>query len=134
MNGLLIWRMHVVFQGRTAVKKQMHFLNGSRKPMSRWACQIMWIMCAFIKASLLIFLQTDILGKAFPEIRKTSFLVIISVVLIVCNLFIAGEIERFSIIDNSVIKIVITGFAVLVIPVIMLIFARKGENKKCAED
>ena len=93
-----------------------------------------WIMCAFIKASLLIFLQTDILGKAFPEIRKTSFLVIISVVLIVCNLFIAGEIERFSIIDNSVIKIVITGFAVLVIPVIMLIFARKGENKKCAED
>ena len=84
-----------------------------------------WIMCAFIKATLLILLQTDILGKAFPKIKKTNFLVIISVALIIANLFIAGEIERFSIIDNSVIKIVITAFAVLVIPVVVLIFARK---------
>ncbi len=93
-----------------------------------------WIMCAFIKATLLIFLQTDILNSSFPKIRKTSFLVIISIALIVANLFIAGEIERFLIIDNSVIKIIVTGITVLVIPIVVLLFSRKGKVKKCVED
>ena len=93
-----------------------------------------WIMCAFIKASLLIFLQTDILGKAFPKVKKVSFFIIIGITLIVSNLFIAGEIERFSIIDNSVIKIIVTGITGLIIPFIMLIFARKGRTKECVED
>lgn len=87
-----------------------------------------WIMCAFIKASLLIFLQTDILVKAFPKVRKVSFLIFIGVLLIIANLFVAGEIERFSIIDNSVIKIIITGITVLVLPFTVLIFARKGRK------
>ena len=93
-----------------------------------------WIMCAFIKASLLIFLQADILSKAFPKVRKTSFLVIIGVLSIIANLFVAGEIERFSIIDNSIIKIIVTGITVIIIPIIVLIFARKESIKKCVED
>ncbi len=93
-----------------------------------------WIMCAFIKASLLVFLQTDILAKAFRKSKKTSFIAIIGVFLIIANLFIAGEIERFSIIDNSTIKIIITGITVLLIPIIVLFFARKGSAKKCVED
>ena len=88
-----------------------------------------WIMCAFIKASLLIFLQTDMLGKAFPKVRKVSFLMIIGMLLIIANLFVAGEIERFSIIDNSGVKIIITGITVLLIPIIVLFFARKGRVK-----
>ena len=93
-----------------------------------------WIMCAFIKASLLIFLQANILSKAFPKVRKTSFLVIIGVLSIIANLFVAGEIERFSIIDNSIIKIIVTGITVIIIPIIVLIFARKESIKKCVED
>lgn len=93
-----------------------------------------WIMCAFIKASLLIFLQADILSKAFPKVRKTSFLVIIGVLSIIANLFVAGEIERFSIIDNSIIKIIVTGITVIIIPIIVLVFARKESIKKCVED
>ncbi len=85
-------------------------------------------------ASLLIFLQADILSKAFPKVRKTSFLVIIGVLSIIANLFVAGEIERFSIIDNSIIKIIVTGITVIIIPIIVLIFARKESVKKCVED
>ena len=92
-----------------------------------------WIMCAFIKTALLIYLQTDILSKAFHKVRKVSFLVIIGIALIIANLFIAGEIERFSIIDDAVIKIIITGVAVLFIPIIVLIFEGKERNKKCEE-
>lgn len=92
-----------------------------------------WIMCAFIKASLLIFLQADILYKAFPQIRKESYLVAIGIATIVANLIIAGEIERFSVVDSSIIKIIVTGVTVLLIPCIMLIFAKKGRNSKCEE-
>lgn len=92
-----------------------------------------WIMCAFIKASLLIFLQTDILAKAFPKVRKVNLLVIIGIALIVANLFIAGGFERFSIIDDSIVKIFVTGITVLIIPIIVLIFARKGSSE-CVED
>lgn len=88
-----------------------------------------WIMCAFIKASLLIFLQTDILGTAFPKVRKHIFLVIIGIFLIVANLFTAGEIERFSIIDNSVIKVFVTGITVLIVPIIILFFVKKRRVK-----
>jgi hypothetical protein len=91
-----------------------------------------WIMCAFIKASLLIFLQADILGKVFPKVQKRNYLVAIGIVTIITNLVVAGEIERFSIIDNSVIKIIITGITVLLIPIIVLFFARKGRHK-CVE-
>ena len=91
-----------------------------------------WIMCAFIKASLLIFLQADILGKVFPKIQKRNCLVAIGIVTIITNLVVAGEIERFSIIDNSVIKIIVTGITVLLIPIIVLFFARKGRHK-CVE-
>ena len=91
-----------------------------------------WIMCAFIKASLLIFLQADILGKVFPKVQKRNYLIAISIVTIITNLVVAGEIERFSIIDNSVIKIIVTGITVLLIPIIVLFFARKGKHK-CVE-
>lgn len=92
-----------------------------------------WIMCAFIKASLLIFLQMEILHKVFPKVQKVNYLITVGGLSIIANLIIAGEIERFSVIDNSVIKIIVTGITAFLIPLIMLIIARKGSNKKCVE-
>lgn len=92
-----------------------------------------WIMCAFIKASLLIFLVTDILHKEFPRLKKTNYLVATGVLSVILNLFIAGGIERFSVIDNSIIKIVITVITVFIIPLLVLIFVRKRRTEKCAE-
>ncbi len=92
-----------------------------------------WIMCAFIKASLLIFLQIEILHKEFPKIPKINYLITVGGLSIIANLIIAGEIERFSIIDNSVIKIIVTGITAFLIPLIMLFVARKGRSKKCEE-
>lgn len=92
-----------------------------------------WIMCAFIKASLLIFLQMEILHKVFPKVQKVNFLITVGGLSIIANLIIAGEIERFSVIDNSVIKIIVTGITAFLIPLLILIIARKGSNKKCVE-
>ncbi len=88
-----------------------------------------WIMCAFIKASLLIFLQADILYKEFPKFKKVNYLVVIGGLSIVANLIIAGEIERFSIVDSSSIKIIITGITAFLIPLIMLFLSKRGKVK-----
>ena len=92
-----------------------------------------WIMCAFIKASLLIYLQADIIHMAFPKIKKTSCLVIIGVLATVSNLFIAGEIQRFALIDNSNIKIIMTGITAFLIPLIVFFITRQRRSKKCEE-
>lgn len=90
-----------------------------------------WIMCAFIKAALLIYLQADILKKEFPRLKKMHILVCIGVLAIISNLIIASGIQRFNIIDNSIIKIILTGITAVLIPLIILIFSRKGSDKKC---
>lgn len=90
-----------------------------------------WIMCAFIKASLLIFLQTDIFCREFPKIKKIYFLAAIGILLVITNLIVAGEIERFSFIDNSVIKVIVTGTTAVIIPTVMLFVTRGEKKKKC---
>lgn len=90
-----------------------------------------WIMCAFIKAGLLIWLQNDILKKEFPKFKPVHSLIGIGVLAIISNLIIAEGIERFNIIDNAVIKVIVTGITAFLIPLIILIFCRKGRNKKC---
>lgn len=90
-----------------------------------------WIMCAFIKAALLIWLQADILKKEFPKLQKKHSLVCIGILAIISNLVIAGGIQRFNIIDSSIIKTVLTGITAFLIPLIILIFCRKGSSKKC---
>lgn len=90
-----------------------------------------WIMCAFIKATLLIWLQADILKKEFPRLKKVHILVCIGVLAIISNLIIAGGIQRFNIIDSSIIKIILTGITAVLIPLIMLIMCRKERTEKC---
>lgn len=91
-----------------------------------------WIMCAFIKAGLLIYLQSEILTKFFGKFKRVTFIITIGILTIVANLLISGQIERFTIIDNSIIKILMTIITVVLIPLVVLIFFRK-EKKKCEE-
>ncbi len=89
-----------------------------------------WIMCAFIKAGLLIFLQSDILKNQFGFFTRTQYLFVIGLLTIIANLLISGQIRRFTIIDSSIVKIVITFITVVLIPSGVLIFTRK-EHEKC---
>ena len=89
-----------------------------------------WIMCAFIKAGLLIFLQTDILTEYFGRFKRLHYIVAIGLLTIIANLIISQQIQLFSLVDSSVIKIILTGISVLLIPLLVLIFSRK-EIKKC---
>lgn len=90
-----------------------------------------WILCAFIKAGLLIYLQADILHKEFQKIQRQHFIAIIALITIVTNLFISGEFTRFSLVDNSVVKLIVTTLTAFVIPIGVLILIRKGQYKKC---
>ena len=91
-----------------------------------------WIMCAFIKAGLLIFLQADILKTYFGKFKRLTFISIIGILTIIANLFVSGRIERFTVIDNSIIKIIMTTITVVLIPLFVLVVFRKGKGK-CAE-
>ena len=89
-----------------------------------------WIMCAFIKAGLLIYLQSELLEKHFGKFRKGQYVVAIGVLTIIANLIISQRIEWFKVIDDSRIKVIITGISVLIIPLFTLIL-KGGRSKKC---
>ena len=88
-----------------------------------------WIMCAFIKAGLLIFLQAEILTIYFGRFKRVHYLIAIGLITIIANLTISQQVERFMIIDNSIIKIIFTGITVLFIPLFVLLFTRKGTDR-----
>lgn len=87
-----------------------------------------WIMCAFIKAGLLIYLQSDILTTYFGKFRRTTYIFAIGILTVMANLFISGQIKRFTFLDNSIIKIILTLITVILIPASVLIFG-KGRNR-----
>lgn len=89
-----------------------------------------WIMCAFIKAGLLIYLQTDILTTHFGKVKRTSYILIVGLLTIIANLLISGQINWFTIVDDSTIKIVLTGITVVLLPTAVLITCRK-EKLRC---
>ncbi len=89
-----------------------------------------WIMCAFIKAGLLVFLQAEILSTYFGKFKRVHYLIAIGIITIIANLIISQQVERFMIVDSSVIKIIFTGISVLFIPLFVLFFTRK-ETPKC---
>ncbi len=89
-----------------------------------------WIMCAFIKGALLIYLQADIIKKEFPRIKITYSLAVSGALIIIAGLIIAGGIQRFNFIDSSIIKIILTLVTAFLIPLFVLVFCRK-ESEKC---
>lgn len=89
----------------------------------------MWIMCAFIKASLLIYLQADLLTICFGRFKRVHYILAIGLLTVIANLFVSGQIKWFTFIDNSLIKVVLTFVTVVVIPMAILI-SEKGK-KRC---
>lgn len=87
-----------------------------------------WIMCAFIKAGLLIYLQAHILTIYFGRFRRTTYIFAIGILTILANLFISGQIKWFTFVDNSTIKIVLTLITVVVIPLFVILFFKKENN------
>lgn len=90
-----------------------------------------WILCAFLKISFLIYLAMTLLKKEFGEKNTAYYLVPIGVILIAANLFIARSIDRFMITDNSYLKLSVTLAASFVLPAVMLIVSGKKEEKPC---
>ncbi len=88
-----------------------------------------WIMCAFIKAGLLIYLQSELLRRYFGKFRRVHYIVAIGFLTIVTNLIISQRIEWFTVIDSSKIKIIITGFSVLLIPLLTLLLKGRSSEK-----
>lgn len=90
-----------------------------------------WIMCAFIKASMLIYLQTKILSSVFKTVGKVRLLVIIGVVTALVNLFISGRMTRFMAVDSSIIKIVLTGVTAFLIPLVTGFVGKERGRGNC---
>ncbi len=89
-----------------------------------------WIMCAFIKAGLLIYLQSDILATNFGRLKREHYIILTGVLTIAANLFVSQQIKWFTLIDSSIIKVVFTVITVLLIPFFTLVYTGK-EKKKC---
>lgn len=88
-----------------------------------------WILCAFLKISLLIFLQSKLISEAFG-IKRITVTVISSLLLSVVCLFISGNVSRFNVVDSSLIKFILIMVSVPVLALAELIARRM---KKCVK-
>ena len=89
----------------------------------------LWIVCAFLKTSLLIFLQAKLISEAFGVNRITVIAVVGALLAAVCML-ISGSVERFNIIDTSSVKFVLILISVPILAIVELIMRRR---RKCAK-
>lgn len=88
-----------------------------------------WILCAFLKISLLIFLQSKLLSEAFG-FRKITVITVIGLLLAAVCLFVSGSVERFDFIDTSSFKLILILISVPILAIAELI---KRGVKKCAK-
>lgn len=88
----------------------------------------LWIMCAFIKAGLLIYLQCDLLTQYFGRFSKKQYLITIGFLTSLICLLISQKIQYFLTIDNNTFKVIFTLFVVLIIPVLCIGRCKKWEK------
>lgn len=88
-----------------------------------------WILCAFLKISLMIFLQSKLISEAFG-VTKITVTVVTAVLTAAVCLFISGSVERFNLIDTSYVKFILILIAVPILAIAELIMKRV---KKCAK-
>lgn len=88
-----------------------------------------WILCAFLKISLLIFLQSKLISESFGVKRITVTVASAMLLSVVC-LFISGNVSRFNAVDSSLIKFVLIMVSVPVLAIAELITKRV---KKCVK-
>lgn len=86
-----------------------------------------WLLCAFLKISILIYLQTDILSRQFPKIKRQTVLFIIGVSVSAICYYISLSVKRFMIVDDTALKSCVVLSAAFLLPLIILIFDR-GEK------
>lgn len=88
-----------------------------------------WILCAFLKISLMIFLQSKLISEAFG-VKKITVTLVTAVLLAAVCLFISGSVERFHFIDASHIKFILILISVPILAITELI---KERAKKCVK-
>ena len=86
-----------------------------------------WILCAFLKISLLIFLQSKLLSEGFG-IKRITVTVVSAVLLAVVCLFISENVSRFNAVDSSLVKFILIMISVPALALAELIVKRV---KKC---
>ncbi|MCH5190565.1 MAG: GerAB/ArcD/ProY family transporter [Oscillospiraceae bacterium] len=91
-----------------------------------------WILCAFLKISLLIYLKVSILKKEFGEKKPIYYMLPIGIALSAINLYVSMSVGRFAMLDSSTVKMSLTLSTAFFIPLIVLIISgRKKEGENC---
>lgn len=90
-----------------------------------------WILCAFLKIAFLLYLQVIIIRDELRDCSSQSIIVPIGAVLAVLSLYISKSIDRFILIDNSILKLILIVLTAFVIPFTVFFMTGKKENKKC---
>ena len=88
-----------------------------------------WLLCAFLKISFLIYLQMDILKRYFHKFSERKLLTIIYTFLSTVCFALSVSIKGFMTIDNITLKTSIVLSSTFVIPFIILLFDRR--EKPC---
>ena len=87
-----------------------------------------WLLCAFLKLSLYIYLQVELLHREFSKISKTTYLILIGTLLCVLGVFGGNSVNRFLIIDRGILKAILLIVLVFFVPFYLLICERKRKN------
>lgn len=88
-----------------------------------------WILCAILKISLLIFLQSKLISEAFG-VKRIVVTAVAGVLLAGVCLFVSESVERFNFVDTSYIKFILILISVPILAIAELI---KERVKKCAK-
>ncbi len=86
-----------------------------------------WVICAFLKNSLLLYLQTKVITDAFNT-KKLPTLFFFGICLAVTCMYISGSVERFSLVDSSSAKLILILASV---PGLALFELLKRRKNKC---
>lgn len=88
-----------------------------------------WVLGAFLKISLLIYLQAKLLSDAFG-IKKTTVIAVSGILTAAICLYISGSVERFDFIDTSYIKLILI---LISVPILAIAEIIKRGVKKCVK-
>lgn len=88
-----------------------------------------WILSAFIKISFLLYLQTEILKRAFSVSKKNYFLWFSGFLLITAHLLASKKAVNFLFTINIAVRFFLYAAFILVIPVTVLILKKIKERK-----
>jgi hypothetical protein len=81
-----------------------------------------WLLCAFLKISFLIYLQRDVLQQLMPKADKKRQLLAIFLLLCVVCFLLSISIKGFMAVDNTTLKTSVVLFGAFLMPMVVLIF------------